>query len=309
MINHSFENPCLGRLIAGAIPRGSIHLGELTGALEHWVDLQEHYECIFVISDLGSRGLWEISSETKKQDIYEILADWLAVGISPNNSIIVLESDIPGIFELAELLQDSTVPDYENWEENFSKSPDLTEALEILLFKADTIPLTIGQPENGLEKARGLGTSYNRKYGEVFPIIKPHNIKDEHLLGIDGCPMRRSLGNLILLKELDKETEQKINSAPINTLIRYAIRFDPDQNRAQGMVENFYAETLSEPDLRKHVSVLLGEHLHSARVKRDKWIANPDELEAILKVGARRACAIAMDTLSEVKARVDLALT
>jgi tryptophanyl-tRNA synthetase len=116
--------------------------------------------------------------------------------------------------------------------------------------------------------------------------------------------MERQFKNLILVKEFDEETEQKISEADLDSLIMYASRFDLDKNRANNVLIDFQSGHLSEQNLRKHVSDHLNSYLHSMRVKRDKWIANPDELSLILQVGARRAQAVALETIRDIKARL-----
>jgi tryptophanyl-tRNA synthetase len=305
MINQTIDNPCQGRLIAVAKPRGSIHLGELTGAIETWVNLQNHFECIFVVSDRGLQGSSDILQKAEKQSVLEMLADWLAVGINPNYSIIVLESaltELPQFTELFQnLIQNKIISE---WNGGSIHSPEILDVMELLLFKADTVPFVEGQGLESLQDAQQLGTSFNKQFGKVFPYIKPHFIRGGRLLGLDSRPMQREFENIILLKEFDEETEQKINRAPLDTLIMYDSRFDVEKNRANKVITDFQSGHMSEQNLRKHVSVLLSTYLHSMRVKRDKWIANPEELDLILQVGARRAQALASETFRDVKAHI-----
>jgi tryptophanyl-tRNA synthetase len=302
MTDPSFKNPCLGRLVAGAQPRGSIHLGELTGAVESWVRLQDHYECIFIIADLEAQTRSGNLQYIDKRNIYEMLSDWLAAGISPNYSIIALESTIPELLKLAEILKNFSDSSLWQAEGSIDQPGDAIKAIEMLLFKADIVPLVDGQSENSLIAAQHLGSIFNQKYGDLFPLLKPHFLHCGHLPGVDGRSMQRSLGNFILMKEFDEETGQKLNAAPIDTLLIYATRFDQDQSRANAMVKNYHLGQLNEADLRQHVKALLNDYLHSMRVKRDKWFANPDELESVLQVGTRRARFIALETIEEVKA-------
>jgi tryptophanyl-tRNA synthetase len=300
MIEPSFENPCLGRLIAGASPTGSIHIGELVGEVEAWVRLQDHYECIFIITDAKKQSRTKDHEFSDKKNIYEMLADWLAAGISPNNSIIALESAIPERLILVEMLEKHT--DRSMWPTDGSGSLliEAIEAAEMLLFKADIVSITEDQPKSSLKTAQNVGVNFNQKFGNIFPVLNPQILPSEPLPGLDGRPMQRRNDNLILLKDFDEETELKIGAADINTLFIYAMRFDHDLNRANAVIRSFNAGTMNEKELRKHVAERLNEYLHSARVKRDKWIAGPEDLESILQFGARRARAIATETIAEV---------
>lgn len=299
MSGPSFDNPCLGRLIAGARPQGSIHIGELVGAIQSWVRLQDNYECIFIIADVDTQSTPEHPDYSDKRNIYEMLADWLAAGISPNYSIITLESAVPERLKLADLLRPLSESNLWPVAGSASHPAGAIEAVEMLMFKADVVPLPQDQPDNSLTTAQILGLAFNQKYGEIFPTPKAQLIPAGHLLGLDGRPMQRSFHNTILLKEFDDETERKIETAPVDTLIMYATRFDHEISRSNAVIEGFLAGSMSEKELRKYVTTCVNDYLHSARVKRDKWIANTDELEAILQVGARKARAIAGETIAE----------
>ena len=97
----------------GDRPTGKLHLGHYVGSLQNRVALQDAYECYFIIADLHT-----LTTRPEKehvlaleQNIYDVVLDYLAVGIDPEKSVIFLQSALPETFELTLLFGDLvTVP-------------------------------------------------------------------------------------------------------------------------------------------------------------------------------------------------------
>ena len=90
------------RILTGDRPTGKLHLGHYVGSLQNRVALQDKYDCFFIIADLHTlttknekRYLDELS-----QNIYDVVLDYLSVGIDPEKSVIFLQSAIPEEYEL-----------------------------------------------------------------------------------------------------------------------------------------------------------------------------------------------------------------
>jgi tryptophanyl-tRNA synthetase len=87
------------RILTGIRPTGALHLGHYVGALENWVRLQSDYECYFLIAD------YQVSDYVDdigliRASVWEVLLDWLAVGLDPDGSHFVIESLVPENAEL-----------------------------------------------------------------------------------------------------------------------------------------------------------------------------------------------------------------
>src|SRR5690606_11360865 len=87
------------RILTGVRPTGSLHLGHYAGALEHWLRLQQQYDCYFLIAD------YQVSDHADDFDrvrssVWEVALDWLAVGLDPEQSHFVIESEVPENAEL-----------------------------------------------------------------------------------------------------------------------------------------------------------------------------------------------------------------
>ena len=97
-------NPGQKRVLSGMRPTGPLHLGHLVGALKNWVDLQEKYDCFFMVADWHAlmseyERPEEISASSK-----ETVMGWIAAGVDPKRSVIFRQSDVPEHLELYMIL-------------------------------------------------------------------------------------------------------------------------------------------------------------------------------------------------------------
>ena len=75
------------RVFSGARPTGKQHIGNYLGAIQNYVALQEDYDCIYCIVDIHALTTLE-NTDRLKQDIHEMMLDWLAAGLDPKKSIL-----------------------------------------------------------------------------------------------------------------------------------------------------------------------------------------------------------------------------
>ena len=92
------------RVVSGMRPTGRLHLGHYHGVLKNWLALQYEYECFFFVADWHALTTHYDASENIPQNIYEMVLDWLAVGINPNSANLFIQSQVPQHAELALLL-------------------------------------------------------------------------------------------------------------------------------------------------------------------------------------------------------------
>jgi len=84
-------------------PTGNLHIGNYLGALKNWVKIQYDYECIFCIVDLHAITVHQDPKELRSK-IVEIAALYLAAGIDPKQSSVMVQSAVPAHAELAWML-------------------------------------------------------------------------------------------------------------------------------------------------------------------------------------------------------------
>jgi len=92
------------RILTGHRPTGPRHIGHLVGTLENWKSLQDTHECFFLVADLHVLTTSQADPERIQSNILNLMADWLAAGIDPVRSTIVLQSIIPEHSQLSMLL-------------------------------------------------------------------------------------------------------------------------------------------------------------------------------------------------------------
>ena len=231
------------RILTGDTPTSTgLHLGHYVGSLENRLALQDSYDCYFLIANVHAfTTLAEKPAEIRANTI-GIVKDWLAVGLDPDRSTFVLQSEIPAIAELTFLFA-MLIP--------FNKvmrNPTLKTEIEskglgdtypfgfpmyavgqcadILTFRPDLVPVGEDQ-EAHIELCRDVAMKFNQLYcgvgnrvpqeehvkaGGVFPIPRAKVGRVARLVGIDGVQkMSKSLGNAIFLYDDAKTVQKKVN--------------------------------------------------------------------------------------------------
>ena len=87
------------RVFSGFRPTGKQHIGNYLGAVQNFIALQDEYDCVYCVVDIHALTTLE-STESLREDIYEMVLDWLAAGIDPQKSIILVQSHVPQVEEL-----------------------------------------------------------------------------------------------------------------------------------------------------------------------------------------------------------------
>lgn len=234
------------RILTGDRPTGRLHLGHYVGSLKNRVRLQEEYECFFIIADLHTLTTRPDKTEELKDNIHQMVLDYLSVGIDPERCVIYVQSQIPEVAELAvifgnlvstprlkrvptlkDVMRDAqiTIPSY-----GLLGYPVL-QAADILMPRAHLVPVGKDQVSH-IEVTREIAREFNRVYGnsskstseeskptsevsgQVFPVpeaLIPEDIGT--LPGTDGkTKMSKSAGNVINLSDSPEEVEKKVMS-------------------------------------------------------------------------------------------------
>lgn len=214
-----------GRVFSGMRPTGRLHLGNYVGALENWVQMQNEYECIFGIVDYHALTSEYRDIEKVNESVLQVAIDWLASGLDPERSTLMVQSLVPEHAELHLLLSMivplpwlERVPTYKEQLEHL-KEKDITtygflgypllQTADILVYKADTVPVGEDQVAH-IELSREVARRFNHLYGNVFPEPEAKLTQSPRLPGIDGRKMSKSYGNEIQLSEDPKSIRQKI---------------------------------------------------------------------------------------------------
>ena len=216
------------RILTGDRPTGKLHLGHLVGSLQNRVNLQDEYEQFVMIADV--QALTDNFTEPQKvrENVREVALDYLAVGIDPDKTTILIQSLIPEIAELTvyylnlvtleRVLRNPTVKD-EIKQKGFGKQIPagfavypVSQAADITFCKANLVPVGEDQVPM-IEQTREIVRKFNSLYGEV--LVEPEALvgKIKRLPGTDGgAKMSKSLGNCIYLSDPADEVTKKVMS-------------------------------------------------------------------------------------------------
>jgi tryptophanyl-tRNA synthetase len=168
------------RVLSGMRPTGMLHLGHYHGVLKNWLTLQHEYDCFFFVADWHALTTEYDAPEIIADSAYEMVVDWLAVGINPGEATLFVQSRIPEHAELCLLLSMMTplgwlerVPTYKDQQEKLAEKDlstygflgyPLLQAADILIYKAGQVPVGDDQVPH-VELAREVARRFNHLYG------------------------------------------------------------------------------------------------------------------------------------------------
>jgi tryptophanyl-tRNA synthetase len=323
-----------GRVFSGARPTGRQHLGNYLGAIQNYVALQDEYDCVYCIVDVHALTTVDTTQDLKP-NTREMVLDWLAAGIRPEEAIVFVQSHVPQVMELHTYLSMVTplgkLTDLPTFKDKVRQQPDnvnyglvgypVLMTADIVLYKADVVPVGIDQAPH-LEFAREIVRSFNYRYNTkvlIEPQVKHTEIKK--VLGIDGKEkMSKSLNNHIELASTPEETTARVREMVTDPArIKRTDPGNPDVCNVYTMHKIFSPQAdvdmvnvecrragIGCVDCKKLLAKNLNSSLEPFRLKRTEFASKPDYVDDVLNDGARRACVIAEKTMEEVREAIQL---
>jgi tryptophanyl-tRNA synthetase len=323
-----------GRVFSGARPTGRQHLGNYLGAIQNYVALQDDYDCVYCIVDVHALTTVETTQDLKL-NTSEMVLDWLAAGIRPEESIVFVQSHVPEVMELHTYLsmvtQFGKLTDLPTFKDKVRQQPEnvnygllgypVLMTADIVLYKTDIVPVGIDQAPH-LEFAREIVRSFNYRYNTkvlIEPQVKHTEIKK--VLGIDGKEkMSKSLNNHIELASTPEETASRVREMVTDPArIKRTDPGNPDVCNVYTMHKIFSPQTDVEMvnvecrragigcvDCKKLLAKNLNSHLEPFRARRAEFASKPGYVQDVLDEGAKRARAIAQQTMKEVREAIQL---
>ncbi len=320
----------MARILSGMRPTGKLHLGHWVGALSNWVDLQEKFQCFFMVADWHA-----LMSEYKdphfiKDTIIDNVADWITWGIDPQRSVIFVQSQIkehlelfiifslftplgwlfrcPSFKDQMKQLKDKEINTY-----GFLGYPVL-QAADILVYKADYVPVGEDQLPH-LELTREIVRRFHFLYKkEIFPEPQALLTKTSRLLGLDGRKMSKSYKNFIALDEEDENIKDKVLSMFTDPKrLRKTDKGHPLECNVFNYYQVFAPHLKDEvyqwctkalrgcKDCKRVLSEILIEFIRHKREKKKSILKKRDMIYNILEEGKTRAEEISRQTLEEVR--------
>ena len=323
-----------GRVFSGARPTGKQHLGNYLGAINNYVAMQNEYDCIYCIVDVHALTTVETTQELK-QNTLEMALDWLAAGIRPEDSIVFVQSHVPQVMELHTYLsmvtQFGKLTDLPTFKEKVRQQPEninyglvgypVLMTADIVLYKTDIVPVGIDQAPH-IEFAREIVRSFNYRY-HTKALVEPQVKHTEVLkvLGIDGKDkMGKSLNNHIELATTPEATVKRVKEMVTDPArLRRTDPGNPDicnvftmhklfsQQEEVDMINTECRKAgIGCVDCKLRFANNLNKHLEPFRAKRAELASDPNKIQDILHDGAKRARAIAEQTMVEVREAMQL---
>jgi tryptophanyl-tRNA synthetase len=199
-------------------------LGNYLGAIKNYVALQDDYDCVYCIVDVHALTTVETTQDLR-QNTTEMVLDWLAAGIRPEETIVFVQSHVPEVMELHTYLsmvtQFGKLTDLPTFKEKVRQQPEnvnygllgypVLMTADIVLSKSDIVPARPDQAPH-LEFARAIVRSFNYRYN-CNVLIEPQAKHTEipKVIGIDGREkMSKSLNNHIELASTPEETTARV---------------------------------------------------------------------------------------------------
>ncbi len=319
------------RVFSGIQPTHGLHLGNYLGAIRHWVRLQDAHECIYCIVDQHALTTLHDAREMRS-NTREVAAALLACGIDPERSILFVQSNVPAHAQLAWVLNCVTPLGWLNRMTQFKEKAGkhrenapvglyaypVLQAADILAYKATLVPVGEDQKQH-LELSRDIAGAFNRKFGiEYFPLPEPMiageatrvmSLRDgtRKMSKSDASDMSR-----INLTDDAATIARKIQRAKSDSIL--GIWYDPEKRPEASNLLTIYAALADRPraeveaefreapfaEFKKRLAELAVEKLSAINARMRELMADPAEIDRILRFGAERARAIADPILEEV---------
>jgi tryptophanyl-tRNA synthetase len=316
------------RILSGMQPTGELHLGNYLGALANWVRLQDDYDCLFCVVDQHAITVEHDAKELPAR-VFDMAVSYLAAGVDPERATVFVQSAVPEHTELAWYL--ATVTQYgelgrmTQFKDKSAQHEEVSAALftypvlmaaDILVYKATHVPVGEDQTQH-LELTRNIAHRFNSRFKkDYFPLPQGLYTSTPRIMGVDGLrKMSKSLGNHIAMLEPPKSLWKKLASAytdPQRTVLEepgrpevcniYRIHQAVTDERELGPIaERCTTAAWGCGHCKKELERSLNARLEPMRERAKTLRSDPARVREILHEGARKARAIARETLAEVR--------
>lgn len=329
------------RIVSGMRSTGKLHFGHYLGVIENWVNLQDEFDCNFFVADWHALTTKYDNTEDLRQNVIDVVIDWLACGIDPKKSTIFIQSLVPEIAELNIYLGMVTP---QNWVERDPTLKDMAKMLrtkegtnsqisfglmgypvlmsaDIMSFNADFVPVGKDQVAH-VEITRDIARRFNNIYKtEFFNEPTPKLTQVPLLSGLDGNKMGKSYNNDIKISDSEEVTQKKVMQAVTDkSRIRRDDPGHPDECEvAFKYWQIFGEETVVEAvkcecekgtrgcaDCKRQLASVINEKFAPIRQKRSYYETHLDEVEKIINEGTQKARIKAQEVLKEVRKTIKM---
>lgn len=320
-------------VLTGDRPTGPLHLGHYVGSLLNRIELQDKYKQFVMLADIQALTDNMANPHKIRDNILDVVLDYLAVGIDPTKTTIFLQSMIPEIAELAILygnfvtlnrLKRNPTVKTEIQQKGYGDSVTvgfltypIHQAADITLFKGTLIP--VGEDQLPIiEQTNEIVRAFNNAYAtDILHAAKPLISRVARLPGIDGkAKMSKSLHNAIFLSDSADTVNKKVmqmytdpnhirvedpGKIECNTVFTYLDAFGTDTTTIAQMKEHYQHGGLGDVKVKRYLADVLNGMLEPLRQRRAVFAQDQQAVMACVQSGTHNARAVARETMAEVR--------
>ena len=312
------------RYLSGIQPSGQLHLGNYFGAIRKHIENQDNafyfianYHALTTVKD----------ADFLRENTFEAAVTYLSLGLDPERATLFRQSDIPEVAELTWLLLTVTgmglleraVSFKEKKERGIAATAGLFTypvlmAADILIYDSDVVPVGSDQVQH-LEMTRDIAQSFNNAYNaEVFKLPAYELGVPTPVPGLDGQKMSKSYGNTIPIfmkgKPLKKAVMSMVTDSktledpkdPETCKIFELFSLFANEEQIAEMRENYIGGNFGYGHAKKALLEQIKEHFAEAHEKREEFLKDPDYVEDVLQMGAKKARTIAREVTDRARA-------
>ena len=324
------------RVFSGSQPTGALHLGNYLGAIRNYVAMQETHDCIYCVVDLHAITARQQRAELRRNTI-DTANMFLACGVDPERSIVLVQSHVPAHTELMWILNTITsMGELRRMTQYKDKTAGaagesiavglfdypVLMAADILLYRADAVPIGEDQKQH-VELTRDVAERFNNAFGKTFVVPEPIiRTEGARVMSLDdpAKKMSKSAGSensYIALMDPPDVIRRKIRRAVTDS--GSEVRGGPDKPALTNLLD-IYSALAGQPvdeivrrhegkgyaDLKADLGEVVVDALAPIQARIRELEADKSYTLNVLHAGAERAEAIAARTLAKVRERVGL---
>jgi tryptophanyl-tRNA synthetase len=318
-------------VLSGMQPTNNLHVGNYLGALKQYIDIQDtsDVECFFFIADLHALTV-KFEPKELRNNVLNLAATYLAAGVDPNKSTIFIQSSIPDHAELAWIFncitplgelermtqyKDKSKQNKDNINVGLLTYPTLMAA-DILIHKPGIVPVGEDQMQH-LELARTVARKFNNKFGQTFPEPKNFMLKPLRIMSLKNPEkkMSKTGDEALWIDDSPEEIKRKLKKAVTATDGRKSpgvdnllllLRHFGTREQIAYFEDSIKDNTIKYSELKETLADSIAEHFAEFREKKAALLKDTDYLADVLASGAKKANAMAHETLLEVKQKIGL---
>lgn len=322
-------------IFSGVKPSGELTLGNYLGAIKNWVKLQDEYECYFCVADLHAITIRQEPKELRVRAL-EILAIYIAAGITPDKNTLFIQSHVPAHCEAGWLLNCFTyMGELSRMTQYKDKSQKLGESIsaglfsypvlmasDILIYDTDLVPVGKDQKQH-LELARDIAERFNNLYSPTFTIPDGYVSKEgEKIMDLQDPSKKMSKSDdnsngYILIMDPPDVIRKKISRAVTDNI--GIVKYSDEQPGIKNLMNILSAITKKTPEemeieyegqgyakFKSDVAEAIVGELSPIQQKVKELLSDKEYLENIYKKGAEKANYIANKTLRKMQKKIGL---